>query len=184
MRSVTPGSGSRFRLYQPGRESRRSCSLMSRPTQGSKSRSSPQRARRNSTRKAWSSRATRSPASTIPLFYLRPGSSTTAIRPVSSWHFARRNDELRSGDIPERWPRRRAPRLSDDPTVATEESVRAIRALDESSLARSYWHFYWEDERSHWYHETVNDDGEEWSVKQLVLEADGSIPQILVAANR
>jgi hypothetical protein len=61
------------------------------------------------------------------------------------------------------------------PAVATEESIRAIRALDESSLARSYWHFYWEDERSHWYHETVNDDGEEWSVKQLVLEADGSI---------
>ena len=59
--------------------------------------------------------------------------------------------------------------------MATEESIQAIRALDESSLARSYWHFYWEDERSHWYEETVNDDGEECAVKQLVVDADDSI---------
>ena len=59
--------------------------------------------------------------------------------------------------------------------MATEESIQAIRTLDESRLARSYWHFYWEDERSHWYEETVNDDGEEWPVKQLVVEADRSI---------
>ena len=65
--------------------------------------------------------------------------------------------------------------MSDHPAMATEEAIRAIRELDESSLARSYWHFYWDEERSHWYHETVNSNGEEWTVKQLVQEADGSI---------
>jgi hypothetical protein len=57
----------------------------------------------------------------------------------------------------------------------TEEYISAIRALDESDLARSYWHFFWEEEGSHWYEETVNEDGREWAVKQLVVEADGTV---------
>jgi len=50
-----------------------------------------------------------------------------------------------------------------------------LRALDESDLPHSYWHFHWEEEGSDWFVETVSDNGEEWPVKQLVVEADGVI---------
>jgi len=60
-------------------------------------------------------------------------------------------------------------------TGPNDEYISAMRALDESDLARSYWHFFWEEEGSHWYEETVNDDGDEWAVKQLVVGADGSV---------
>jgi hypothetical protein len=56
-----------------------------------------------------------------------------------------------------------------------QESIDAIRALDESDRRHSYWHFHWKDEGSHWFIETVDDNGEEWPVKQLVAESDGSV---------
>ena len=56
----------------------------------------------------------------------------------------------------------------------TQESIDAIRALDESDRRHSYWYFHWEDEGSHWFVETVDDNGESWPVKQLVIEADGT----------
>jgi hypothetical protein len=55
-----------------------------------------------------------------------------------------------------------------------EAFVRAKRSLDESRLPRSHWHFYWEDEPSHWYVETVNDGGVEEPVKQIVVERTGT----------
>src|SRR5215210_1719662 len=56
----------------------------------------------------------------------------------------------------------------------TQEYVDEIRALDESGLVRSYRRFHWDEEGSDWLVETVNDDGEEWIVKQLVVESDGT----------
>jgi hypothetical protein len=53
------------------------------------------------------------------------------------------------------------------------EAVDAIRALDESAAPRSYWRFRWEDDGSDWFVETVNDGGQEWPVKQLVVDSFG-----------
>lgn len=55
-----------------------------------------------------------------------------------------------------------------------QESIDAIRALDESDRPHAYWYFHWKDEGSDWFMETVDDDGELWTVKQLVIEADGT----------
>jgi hypothetical protein len=53
--------------------------------------------------------------------------------------------------------------------MVTQQAIDAIRALDESDLTHSHWHFHWEEEGSDWLVETVkNDRGEEWPVKQLI----------------
>ena len=57
----------------------------------------------------------------------------------------------------------------------SKESIDAIRALDESDRRRSYWHFHWNDKGSDWFFETVDDNGQEWPVKQLVVEPDGAV---------
>jgi len=49
----------------------------------------------------------------------------------------------------------------------------AIRALDESDGDRSYWHSWFEEERTDGFSEVVEDYGEEWHVKQFVVHQDG-----------
>ena len=49
----------------------------------------------------------------------------------------------------------------------------AIRALDESEKPRSYWRGVDED-ASEWLFEAVEDGGERWVVRQLVIEPEGA----------
>ena len=53
------------------------------------------------------------------------------------------------------------------------EAVAAIRALDESAAPHSYWHVRWQGDGSDWFVETVDDGGQEWPVKQLVVDSFG-----------
>jgi hypothetical protein len=49
-----------------------------------------------------------------------------------------------------------------------------IRSLDESDRPQSYWRYHADHDGSDSFVETVTDDGQQWAVKQLVVEDDGT----------